>query len=174
MTKILWFTGLSGSGKSTIADLIIKHFKDKGKSYVVFDGDDVRKRLHKHLGFTPEDIKENNKLIVELCKKEIGKVDFIIVPIISPFKESRKHARKEIGENFIELFINCPYEECKKRDVKGLYQKAESGEIKNFIGLHVPYEPPENPDIEIDSVNENVENSAAKILNFLEKRLTDF
>ncbi len=167
MTKVIWFTGLSGSGKSTIADILIKNLNERGRNYRVFDGDDVRKKLHKHLGFTPEDIKENNRLITGLCREEFGKVDFILVPIISPFKESRKMAREEFGEDFVEIYINCPYEECRKRDVKGLYAKAESGELKNFIGLHVPYEKPDRPEIEIDSVNEKPEDSAEKIMDYL-------
>src|SRR3989338_4555982 len=117
MTKILWFTGLSGSGKSTIAEILKERFDELGKSYVIFDGDDVRKRLHKHLGFTPEDIKENNRLIVELCKNELGKVDYILVPVISPFKESRVKARETFVDRFVEIFVKCPYEECRKRDV---------------------------------------------------------
>ena len=166
-TKILWFTGLSGSGKSTIAGLLKKEFEKKRKTYSVFDGDDVRNKLHKHLGFTPEDIKENNRLIVELCKQDLGKVDFILVPIISPFKESRNSAREKFGKSFFEIYLNCPYDECKKRDIKGHYKKAESGELKNFIGLHVLYEPPENPDIEINSIRESPEESTKKIIKFL-------
>ncbi len=168
MTKVLWFTGLSGSGKSTIADKLIAHFNEKEKSHVVFDGDDVRKRLHKHLGFTPEDIRENNRLIVELCKTEFGKVDYIIVPVISPFKDSRANARQVFGENFVEVYTMCDYEECKKRDVKGHYKKAESGELKNFIGLHVPYEPPENAEITLDTVKESAEESVSRIIEYLE------
>lgn len=169
MTKVIWFTGLSGSGKSTIVDILIERFNELGKSYKVFDGDDVRNRLHKHLGFTPADIKENNRLIAELCKEEIGKVDFILVPVISPFRESREMARGAFGEDFVEVYVNCPYDECKKRDVKGLYAKAERGEIENFIGLHVPYEPPFSPEIEIDSVGEEPQESAEKIFRELIK-----
>ena len=166
-TKVLWFTGLSGSGKSTIVDFLIEEFNKSGKTFTVFDGDDVRKRLHKHLGFTPEDIKENNRLITKLCKKEFGKVDFILIPIISPFKESRDNARKLFDKDFLEIYIDCSYDDCKKRDVKGLYKKAEAGEIENFIGLHVPYEPPENAEIKINSVLEKPRESASKILKFL-------
>jgi adenylylsulfate kinase len=166
-TKVLWFTGLSGSGKSTIADLLIESFKKQGKTFEVFDGDDVRKRLHKHLGFSHEDIKENNRLITELCKNEFGKVDYIMVPIISPFIESRANARSKFKTNFIEIYINCSYEECKKRDVKGLYKKAEAGDIKNFIGLHVPYEQPLNPEIEINSLIQNPEESTQDIISYL-------
>lgn len=167
MTKVLWFTGLSGSGKTTIVESLKKEFDRLGKSYEIFDGDDVRERLHKHLGFTPEDIKENNRLIVGLCKDFMGKMDYILVPVISPFRESRDMARGVFGENFIEIYLNCSYEECKKRDVKGLYAKAEKGEIKNFIGLYIPYEVPKNPDIEIKSANEPVEESVQKIISFL-------
>jgi pyruvate kinase len=168
-TKVVWFTGLSGSGKTTIADLLVKEFSKQGRTFAVFDGDDVRKRLHQHLGFTPEGIKENNRLITELCKEELGKKDYILVPIISPFKESRELARKVFGENFIEVYLNCSFDECKKRDIKGLYKKAESGELQNFIGLHVPYEPPENPEIKVDSINLTAEQSAEKVLDFLSK-----
>ena len=167
MTKVLWFTGLSGSGKSTITNILIEELKKSGKTVSVFDGDDVRKSLHKHLGFTSEDIKENNRLIIELCKSELGKKDFILVPVISPFRISREKARQVFGKDFIEIYLKCSYAECKKRDVKGLYAKAERGEIENFIGLHVPYEAPEKPEIVIDSVNEGLEVSTRKILNFL-------
>lgn len=167
MTKVLWFTGLSGSGKTTIVESLKKEFDKLDKNYQVFDGDDVREKLHKNLGFTPEDIKENNRLIVELCKNVLDKVDYILVPVISPFRESRRKAREVFGKDFIEIYVNCPYEECRKRDVKGLYAKAERGEIKNFIGLHIPYEAPENPEIEIKSMNEKVEESVQKIISFL-------
>ena len=167
-TKILWFTGLSGSGKTEISKGLIKKLEELGKSYKIFDGDDVREKLHKALGFTPEDIRLNNSLIMDLCRKELGRVDFILVPIISPFKESRRKAKKLFGEKFIEIYVNCPYEECKIRDVKGLYKKAESGEIQNFIGLHIPYEAPENPDIEINTAEIDVNTSINKIVNFLD------
>ncbi len=167
MTKVLWFTGLSGSGKSTIADLLKKEFDIRKISYEVFDGDDIREKFHKNLGFAPEDIKENNRLITSMCEKSFGKVDYILVPVISPFRESRSDARKRLGKNFIEVYINCSFDECKKKDVKGLYRKAEIGEIKNFIGLHIPYEPPLNPEIEIFSSRENLRESLEKVINYL-------
>lgn len=167
MTKILWFTGLSGSGKTTIAELLKTEFDKVGKSYCVFDGDDVRSRLHRHLGFTSENIKENNRLIIGLCKDSVDRVDYLIVPIISPFRESREEARRTFGSNFVEIYVNCSYDECKKRDVKGLYAKAEEGSLENFIGLHVPYEPPINPELEIDSVKQSPGESLERIMKFL-------
>ncbi len=168
--KILWFTGLSGSGKTTIAELLKIEFEKREKKVKVFDGDVIRNTLHTKLGFSPEDIKENNQLILELCKKEIGNYDFILVPIISPFRESRTLARQSFGNDFIEIFFNCPLEECKRRDVKGLYLKAEKGEIQNFIGIHVPYEPPENPEITLNTYSESVLDSIKKIIDFLNKK----
>jgi adenylylsulfate kinase len=167
MTKILWFTGLSGSGKSTIAEKLEKEFSKRKKSFTKFDGDDVRKKFHKHLGFTQEDIIENNRLILELCKKEIDNFDYILVPIISPFKLSRDKAREEFEEKFIEIYVKCDYKECKKRDVKGLYKKAEDGELKNFIGLHIPYEIPLNPEIILNTSEESVKQSVDTILEYL-------
>lgn len=160
----MWFTGLSGSGKTTLANLLKKELDRKGKKYIVFDGDEIRRSLHRHLGFTPEDIRENNRLIIKLCRDSIEKVDYVIVPIISPFKESRREARETFRQNFVEIYLNCPYDECKRRDTKGLYEKAERGEINNFIGLHIPYEPPENPEIEIDSVKQNAEEAIGKLI----------
>ena len=167
MTKVLWFTGLSGSGKTTLAELLKKELDRRGKSYQIFDGDDVRRNLHRHLGFTPEDIKENNKLIANLCAESLGKVDYVIVPIISPFRESREEARRTIGDSFVEVYLNCPYDECKRRDAKGLYAKAESGSLDNFIGLHVPYEAPTNPDVEIESTKSSPKESLERIIKFL-------
>jgi len=165
--KIIWFTGLSGSGKTTIANKLKEKLNSKQKSVRIFDGDIIRNELHKNLGFTPEDIRENNRLILELCKKEQDKFDFILVPIISPFKDSRNLARKTFGDSFIELFVNCPIEECKSRDVKGLYQKAKEGKIENFIGIAIPYEPSENPEIELRTDRESINYSLSKILEFL-------
>ncbi len=166
-TKILWFTGLSGSGKTTNAELLIKKLQKLGKSYKLIEGDVVRKTINKHLGFSPEDIKLNNKTIVELCRQELGKVDFVIVTAVSPFKESRAYARSTFGEDFVEIYLNCPYEECKRRNVKGLHTKIETGEIKQLIGFNIPYEPPETPEIDLDSVSEEPEQSANKVFEYL-------
>lgn len=167
MTKILWFTGLSGSGKTTLANLLKKEFDRQNKTYLIFDGDEVREKLHRHLGFSEEDIKENNRLIMGLCEESLGKVDYILVPIISPFRESREQARRIFGKDFIEIYLDCPYGACKSRDVKGIYAKAEKGEIKNFIGLQIPYEPPLNPEIRINSAQKSLEDSLKEIINFI-------
>jgi len=166
-TKIIWFTGLSGSGKTTIANLLSKELEKRKLSFKIFDGDEVRNGLNKHLGFTREDIIENNKTVIELCKNVFSKFDFILVTLVSPFRESRDYARSMFLNNFIEVFLDCSYEKCKIRDTKGLYKKAESGNLENFIGLDIPYEPPENPDIKINSGEEKLGESCNKIINFL-------
>ena len=172
MSTVLWFTGLSGAGKTTIANSLKGKLEAMGKRVEVLDGDVVRETLHKNLGFTPEDIKENNRLIAELAKARMTEADVILVPIISPFKESRKLARETIGASFFEVFVNCPTEVVIDRDTKGLYGKAERGEIENLIGYHpeVPYEAPEHPDIEIKTNEFGLEDSVAKILSFLETK----
>jgi pyruvate kinase len=165
--KVLWFTGLSGSGKTTLADNLKLELERKDKSVKIIDGDVVRETLHKHLGFSEEDIKENNRLIAELCKKEQKNYDYILVPIISPYKESRENARNLLRDSFVEVYINCSLEGCKNRDVKGLYQKISKGELKNFIGVHTPYEAPENPEIIIDTENLSIQNSLTLLLSLL-------
>ncbi len=169
MKHILWFTGLSGSGKSTIADKLKKDLESEGKKILILDGDVVREKLHKHLGFSREDIKENNRLIAELAKKEINNYDLIVIPVISPYREDRKMARNIVGEHFVEVFANKPLQSCIKNDVKGMYKKALSGEIKNFIGIAEsnPYQAPKNPDIELLTDKETVEESVGKIKTFL-------
>ena len=151
-SKVLWFTGLSGSGKTTIALELGKNLKVLGKKIKIIDGDVVRNTLNKHLGFSREDIRENNRLIAILAKEELSQWDYILVPVISPFIEDRLSAKKIIGDDsFLELYVDCSLEECANRDTKGLYKKALSGEINNLIGVSSahPYEPPVQPDIHI-------------------------
>ncbi|MBU0743938.1 MAG: adenylyl-sulfate kinase, partial [Gammaproteobacteria bacterium] len=118
-THVLWFTGLSGSGKSTIADNLIRELKNRKTNVLLIDGDSVRSSSHKHLKFTPQDIRENNNLIALHCKENIGKHDVIIVSVISPFRSSRDEARALLSPNFAEVFIKTDLKECIKRDVKG-------------------------------------------------------
>lgn len=172
--KVIWFTGLSGSGKTTLALALKKELEDRGKSIEILDGDLVRDTINKHLGFSREDIRENNLIMMGLAKEKMKDFDFVLVPKISPYKEDRGKARSFMGNNFMELFINAPLQECINRDVKGLYQKALAGEIKDFVGIAEinPYEKPESPDLEIKTNQSSVEESVAQILQFLkEKRL---
>ena len=170
---VLWFTGLSGSGKSTIAQKLKQALEAQGKRVIVIDGDDVRKEKHKHLGFSREDIRENNRLIAELARERAQEFDAVLIPIISPYREDRRMARSIIGNGFVELFVNAPLEKCIERDVKGLYKKALAGEISDFIGIAElnPYEAPEAPDIEIKSGQMNLNEEVDTILDFLGARI---
>lgn len=172
MNTVIWFTGLSGSGKTTIALELKKKLVEFGKSVDMLDGDVVRNKLHKHLGFSREDIRKNNQLIAELANKKLKEYEFILVPIISPYKEDRKMVRLIIQGNFIELFINSSLKKCIERDVKGLYKKALSGEINDFIGVSDsnPYEQPEKPDIEVDTESLSIDESLIQINEFLKNK----
>jgi len=170
--SVLWFTGLSGSGKTAIALKLKELLESRGKSVALIDGDDIRKEKHKHLGFSREDIRENNRLIANLALEREKEFDVVLVPIISPYREDRASASSIIGRGFTELFVNAPLEICIERDVKGLYKKALRGEIENFIGLSPssPYEPPEKPDIEIKTAELNIDESVDGVLKFLKDR----
>lgn len=172
-TKILWFTGLSGSGKTTIANKLKVKLEQTGKTVMLIDGDTVRDTMHRHLKFTPEDIKENNRLIVSLCKDSVGNYDFIIVSVISPFQMSREFARKTLFGHFLEIYIKAELEECIKRDKKGLYKKALAGKIDNFIGIseNVQYEEPLKPDILVDTQQDGLALCVNKILGYLRQSL---
>jgi adenylylsulfate kinase len=165
---VLWFTGRSGSGKTTIADIVCHRLKGKGKKVEVLDGDVVRSTIHRSLKFTPEDIKENNKQIARLCEQNLELYDYILVPVISPFRESRHFARKLLSPRFVEVYIKASLSECIKRDVKGLYGKALAGLIENFIGVspQTPYEEPEHPELTIDTEKEDIPSSVNKILQY--------
>lgn len=165
---VLWFTGLSGSGKSTIAEKLKKRLETDGKSVLMLDGDDVRNTLHRHLGFTPEDIKLNNQLIAELCETRRADADYILVPVIAPFLETREQVRKTLSPNFIEVFVDTSLEECIKRDVKGLYKKALAEEIENFIGVsfNVPYQRPRDAEIVIETRKVTVDEAVEKIVEY--------
>lgn len=171
MPIVLWFTGLSGSGKTTIAHVLEKELKKLGKTVIVLDGDVVRATFHKHLTFSREDIRENNRLTAELAKKKMAEANVVIVPIISPYAEDRVMVRKIVGDGFVEVFIDAHLDVVIKRDVKGLYKKALAGEIKDFIGVATthPYEKPEKPDIRIDTTKLSVEESVQLLLTFLKR-----
>ena len=163
--KVLWFTGLSGSGKSTLANSLDEKLNSKNYNTYILDGDNVRMGLNKDLGFSLEDRKENIRRISEVAKlfADSGKV--VMTAFISPYLDDRNKARKLIGDDFIEIFVNTSLEDCIERDPKGLYKKAISGEIKGFTGIDAPYEEPQNPEIEINSMT--VEESVNFIINKL-------
>lgn len=169
--KVAWFTGLSGSGKTAIAAAVAHALKEQGKRVLVLDGDEIRAKLHRHLGFTPEDIRENNQLIAELCLKEQPHYHAILVPIISPFRASRAAARAILTPDFIEVHVRASLDTVKRRDPKGLYCKVEAGELKGFIGVEVPYESPENPEIVIDTEFQDLYISSQILFDFLIQRL---
>lgn len=164
---VLWFTGLSGSGKSTIATELEKKLYEKGKLTVLLDGDNIRHGLCSDLGFSIEDRKENLRRIREVAKLLYDNSIIALVSFISPFKEDRDLARKLINKDFVEIFIDCTIEECKKRDPKGLYKKAKNGEIKDFTGIGQEYEKPDNPEIIINSDIITVEQAVNTIINCL-------
>lgn len=162
----LWFTGLSGSGKTTIAKEVEKQLKEQGYKVERLDGDEVREYLCRDLGFSKEDRDENIRRVSYVAKL-LTKNDIItLCCFVSPYRKAREEARKLIGE-FIEIFVNAPLEVCEERDVKGLYAKARAGEIEKFTGISDPYEPPEKPEIIINSNLEPVVVSAEKVMSFL-------
>lgn len=169
---VIWFTGLSGSGKSTIANLLEQELFKKGIKVYSLDGDNIRSGLNEDLTFSAEDRSENNRRISEVGKLFIDAGIVTITAFISPLRKDRQEARNIIGRNnFLEIFINTPLEVCEKRDVKGLYKKARQGEIKNFTGISSPYEKPRDADLQIDTENESVQDSVQKILALLEAKL---
>lgn len=166
---VVWFTGLSGSGKTTLARELKMRMEKFGKHVKILDGDEVRKSHTRHLGFSRGDIKENNRIIASLAQGESGNYDFILVPIISPYREDRQMARSIIGEKFVELFVDAPLEICSARDSKGLYKKAERGEIKDFIGVSRsnPYESPLNPEIQVKTDTHSITECVNIIAKYL-------
>jgi bifunctional enzyme CysN/CysC len=163
--RVLWFTGLSGSGKSTIANLVEKKLHSMGKHTYLLDGDNVRHGLNRDLGFTDADRVENIRRIAEAAKLFVDAGMIVLTAFISPFKSERQMARDllETGE-FVEIFVNTPIEVCEQRDPKGLYKKARSGQLKNFTGIDSAYEAPENPEIEIDGSEVSAEELAERIV----------
>ena len=166
--KIIWFTGLSGSGKSSIANILEKKLQALGKHTITLDGDNMRHGLNRDLGFTTADRVENIRRVGEVAKLMVNSGLICITSFISPFESERKMARSLVSENeFIEVYIDTPLSVCEERDVKGLYAKAPSGEIPNFTGISSPYESPENPEIIIDTTKLSAEEAANQIIDFI-------
>jgi bifunctional enzyme CysN/CysC len=166
---VLWLTGLSGAGKSTIANLIEKQLAANGRHTYLLDGDNVRHGLNKDLGFTAQDRVENIRRVAEVSKLMVDAGLIVLVSFISPFRSERRMARElfAAGE-FLEVFVDTPLAEAERRDVKGLYKKARRGELRNFTGIDSPYEAPENPEIHIDTAALSAEQAAARIIAHLD------
>jgi adenylyl-sulfate kinase len=167
----VWLTGLSGAGKTAIAEPLARALKNRGLKIERLDGDIVRQSLTSDLGFTKEDRDENIKRITFVAKLLTRNGVGVICSFISPYRERRARSRQEIEEGgaFIEVYVHCPVEVCAERDVKGLYEQAFAGEIENFTGVSDPYEPPENPEIVCHTAEETVEESVARIIAYLEQ-----
>ena len=167
-SKVIWMTGLSGSGKTTIAIALEKKLRDKGFLTQVLDGDNVRTGINNNLGFSEEDRTENIRRIAEVSKLFLDCGVITINCFVSPTIAIRSNAKGIIGEdNFIEVFVNTPLETCEKRDVKGLYKKARAGEIKDFTGIDAPFEAPTNPQVDIKTNDLTIEESANQILDYI-------
>lgn len=168
---LIWLTGLSGSGKSTIACAVEQRLYERGLTTYVLDGDNIRKGINKNLSFSPEDRSENIRRIGEIAKLFIDAGVIVLAAFVSPYKEDREHVRQIVGvENYVEVFVNTSLEECERRDVKGLYAKARKGEIKNLTGVSAPYEAPESPDVEVTHL-QSVEASVECIYNVIKEKI---
>ena len=168
---LIWFTGLSAAGKSTIAHHMEKDLFDRGIRAYVLDGDNVRHGINSNLGFSREDRKENLRRIAELSRLFVDAGVVVLAAFVSPYREDREFVKKIVGSKyFYEIFVKCPVEVCEKRDPKGMYKKARAGIIKGYTGVDAPYEVPESPDLVIDTVELDVESSVNSVLEFLDQR----
>ncbi len=166
----LWMTGLSGAGKSTISDVVVAEFGNRGVPVEVLDGDVVRENLSKGLGFSKEDRDTNIRRIAFVADLLSKNGTPVITAAISPYREIRDEARELMDGRFVEVFIATSLEDCEARDVKGLYAKARSGEIPEFTGVSDPYEAPENPELNVETAGKTPEESAQQILDYLEEK----
>jgi len=166
----VWFTGLSASGKSTVAQLVDLMLVERGHHCCVLDGDNIRHGLNSDLGFSPEDRNENIRRIGEVAKLFASNGIIALTAFISPYRvdRDRNRAIHEKGD-FVEVFVDCPLEVCETRDPRGLYAKARAGKIPEFTGISAPYEAPANPEIVLDTARENEEQSAARVVAYLEE-----
>lgn len=170
--KTIWFTGLSGSGKSTLANAVEKRLHIAGRHTMMLDGDNIRMGINSDLGFTERDRIENIRRIGEIAKLMNDAGLIVLTSFISPYTSDRRRAREIVGDgDFIEVYVSTPIEKCRERDVKGLYKKADNGEIPNFTGVNSPYEVPENPEITIDTSDKPVEDTVDALMKMIEKYL---
>jgi sulfate adenylyltransferase len=164
----IWFTGLSGSGKTTTAEILLKELTGQGRTVTYLDGDVVRLHLSKGLGFSRED-RDTNVLRIGFVASEIVRHDgAVVTAAISPYRATREQVRKMVGiDHFIEVFVDTPIEVCEQRDVKGMYARARRGEITTFTGIDDPYEPPLSPEIKLDTIHASVEENVGRIMTYL-------
>ena len=168
---VLWFTGLSGSGKSTIANALQKRLYSIDRHTYLLDGDNVRHGLNRDLGFTDADRVENIRRVSEVSKLMVDAGLITLVSFISPFRSERRMARNMVEDGeFVEVFVNTPLNVAEQRDVKGLYKRAREGKIKNFTGIDSPYEPPTEPEIEIDTTKVSADEAAEIIVDWMKER----
>jgi adenylylsulfate kinase len=169
---LLWFTGLSGSGKSTIANAVEQELQKLNIKTYSLDGDNVRKGINKDLDFSPEGRVENIRRIAEIANLMIDAGLVVLAAFVSPYKKDRKRIKDIVKDvNFVEIYINTSLAECEKRDTKGLYKKARAGKIPNMTGISAPYEAPENPDVEIITEEETITQAVKRIIAIIEPKL---
>jgi len=166
---LIWLTGLSGSGKSTIGTLLEETLHKNGRLAYLLDGDNIRHGISSDLGFSGEDRKENIRRIKEVANLFVDAGLITIGTFISPYKEDRDDIRELLGNRFIEIYVKCDVAICEKRDPKGLYQKARKGQIQNFTGIDAPYEEPDNPDVLIDTSKLEVADAVDQIIGYIER-----
>lgn len=168
---MIWFTGLSGSGKSTIALGVERELHKRGLLCRILDGDNIRTGINAGLGFSVEDRRENIRRIAEVGKLFVDTGIITLAAFVSPTNEYRQMAREIIGsDDFFEVYVSTPLEECERRDVKGLYARARRGEVKDFTGISAPFEAPENPALDIDTSQQPLETSVEQVVNLIEKQ----
>ena len=171
-TYLLWFTGFSGSGKSTLANLVEIALHKKGLSTYILDGDNIRQGINNDLSFAPQDRTENIRRIAEISNLMLDAGVITLAAFVSPYIKDREDVKQIVGsENFIEIYVNTSLSECERRDVKGLYKKARSGEIKNMTGITAPYQAPVDPDLEVITDAQSIEESVVVIMEFLNTKL---
>lgn len=169
---LVWFTGLSGSGKSTIANLVERKLYEKGIRTYILDGDNVRDGLNSDLTFNPEDRTENIRRIAEVANLMIDSGLVVLAAFVSPYKKDRENIKKTVKDvNFVEVYVKASVEECKRRDVKGLYRMAREGKIKNMTGISAPYEEPDNPDILLLTETQDINYSANTVYDYIIKKI---
>lgn len=168
---LIWFVGLSGSGKSTLASGLETRLFNEGINTYILDGDNIRSGLNKDLDFSDTSRKENLRRITEVSHLFVDAGTVVLTAFITPFEEERKKVKEMMKDNYVEVFVNCPLEECEKRDVKGLYQKAREGKIKNFTGIDSPFEEPKSADIEVPSHQLTIDEGVQRIYDIVIKKI---